>query len=67
MSHPPVFIGVYSYEHSLNRPRGHRNILFLKRGAPLRVARPQKRRRQPAAQSVEVDGGERAPRSRGRR
>jgi hypothetical protein len=38
MSHPPVFIGVYSYEHSLGRPSGHRNILFLKRGGPLRVA-----------------------------
>jgi hypothetical protein len=38
MSHPPVFIGVYSYEHSLNRPSGHRNVLFLKRGGPLRVA-----------------------------
>ena len=38
MSHPPVFIGVYSYEHSLARPSGHRNVLFLKRGGPLRVA-----------------------------
>ena len=38
MSHPPVFIGVYSYEHSLGRPSGHRNVLFLKRGAPLRAA-----------------------------
>ena len=38
MSHPPVFIGVYSYEHSLARPSGHRNMLFLKRGAPLRLA-----------------------------
>ena len=38
MSHPPVFIGVYSYEHSLQRPSGHRNVLFLKRGGPLRVA-----------------------------
>ena len=38
MSHPPVFIGVYSYEHSLNAPSGHRNMLFLKRGAPLRIA-----------------------------
>lgn len=38
MTHPPVFIGVYSYEHSLNRPSGHRNILFLKRGGPLRAA-----------------------------
>ena len=38
MTHPPVFIGVYSYEHSLNRPSGHRNVLFLKRGGPLRAA-----------------------------
>jgi len=38
MSHPPVFIGIYSYEHSLAAPSGHRNMLFLKRGAPLRVA-----------------------------
>jgi hypothetical protein len=38
MTHPPVFLGVYSYEHSLNRPSGHRNVLFLKRGGPLRVA-----------------------------
>src|SRR5215831_14900923 len=38
MTHPPVFIGMYSYEHSLARPSGHRNILFLKRGGPLRVA-----------------------------
>ena len=38
MSHPPFFIGVYSYEHSLARPSGHRNVLFLKRGGPLRVA-----------------------------
>ena len=37
MSHPPVFIGIYSYEHSLGPPSGHRNMLFLKRGAPLRV------------------------------
>ncbi len=37
MSHPPVFLGVYSYEHSMARPAGHRNILFLKRGAPLRM------------------------------
>jgi hypothetical protein len=36
MSHAPAFIGVYAYEHSMNRPAGHRNILFLKRGAPLR-------------------------------
>jgi len=38
MTHPPVFIGVYSYEHSLSRPSGHRNLLFLKRGGPLRAA-----------------------------
>jgi hypothetical protein len=42
MSHPPVFIGVYSYEHSLNRPSGHRNVLYLKRGGPLRVADRQR-------------------------
>ncbi len=34
---PPYFIAVYSYEHSLSRPAGHRNIIFLKRGAPLRM------------------------------
>src|SRR5712692_4992911 len=37
MTHAPAFIGVYSYEHSMTRPAGHRNILFLKRGAPLRM------------------------------
>lgn len=37
MTHVPTFIGVYSYEHSMNRPAGHRNVLFLKRGAPLRM------------------------------
>jgi len=37
MTHPPVFIGIYSYEHSLGAPSGHRNMLFLKRGGPLRV------------------------------
>jgi hypothetical protein len=37
MTHAPVFVGVYSYEHSLNRPAGHRNVLFLKRGGPLRA------------------------------
>lgn len=34
---PPAFVGIYSYEHSMSRPGGHRNILFLKRGAPLRM------------------------------
>ena len=37
MTHTPAFIGAYSYEHSMMRPAGHRNILFLKRGAPLRM------------------------------
>ncbi|MEK7404954.1 MAG: hypothetical protein AAB225_07585 [Acidobacteriota bacterium] len=37
LTHAPVFIGIYSYEHSMARPAGHRNILFLKRGAPLRM------------------------------
>ncbi|MCC6340979.1 MAG: hypothetical protein IT166_02205 [Bryobacterales bacterium] len=35
-THAPSFIGIYSYEHSMTRPAGHRNVLFLKRGAPLR-------------------------------
>ena len=38
MHHPPTFVGVYSYEHSLGSPSGHRNIIFLKRGGPLRIA-----------------------------
>ncbi|MFQ6132841.1 MAG: hypothetical protein ACE5R4_12445 [Armatimonadota bacterium] len=38
MNHPPTFVGVYSYEHSLATPAGHRNIIFLRRGAPLRMA-----------------------------
>lgn len=33
----PYFVGVYSYEHSMSRPAGHRNLLFLRRGAPLRA------------------------------
>ncbi len=33
---PPRFIALYSYEHSLATPAGHRNLIFLKRGAPLR-------------------------------
>jgi hypothetical protein len=36
-THSPVFTGVYSYEHSMQSPGGHRNVLFLKRGAPLRM------------------------------
>lgn len=37
-THEPHFIGIYSYEHSLGQPAGHRNMLHLKRGAPMRVA-----------------------------
>ncbi len=36
-THAPVFVGIYSYEHSMASPGGHRNVLFLKRGAPLRM------------------------------
>ncbi|MBK5291431.1 MAG: hypothetical protein JJE04_07140 [Acidobacteriia bacterium] len=36
-THSPVFTAVYSYEHSMASPGGHRNVLFLKRGAPLRM------------------------------
>jgi len=36
-THAPRFVGIYSYEHSMSRPGGHRNVLFLKRGAPLRM------------------------------
>ncbi|HID75585.1 MAG TPA: hypothetical protein EYP56_06260 [Planctomycetaceae bacterium] len=34
---PPTFVGLYSYEHSMSSPAGHRNLIFLKRGAPLRM------------------------------
>ncbi len=47
MTHAPVFVGVYSYEHSLNSPAGHRNVLFLKRGAPLRMVDREKGRDAP--------------------
>ena len=36
MTHGPNFWGIYTYEHSMQRPGGHRNMLFLKRGAPMR-------------------------------
>ncbi len=36
MTHEPHFWGVYTYEHSMGSPGGHRNTLFLKRGAPMR-------------------------------
>lgn len=34
----PAFNGMYAYEHSLATPSGHRNIVFLDRSAPLRLA-----------------------------
>lgn len=34
---PPTFVALYSYEHSMGSPAGHRNMIFLKRGAPLRM------------------------------
>ena len=37
MTHAPRFMGIYSYEHAMERPGGHRNLLFLKRGAPMRL------------------------------
>lgn len=37
MTHAPRFTGIYSYEHAMERPGGHRNLLFLKRGAPMRL------------------------------
>lgn len=49
-THMPRFIGVYSYEHSMARPAGHRNVLFLKRGAPLRpIDRSKEADNQPPA------------------
>ena len=36
MTHEPNFWGIYTYEHSMARPGGHRNALFLRRGAPMR-------------------------------
>ena len=35
-THEPKFWGIYSYEHSMSRPGGHRNVLYLRRGGPLR-------------------------------
>ncbi len=35
-THGPKFWGIYTYEHSMARPGGHRNVLYLRRGAPLR-------------------------------
>ena len=46
-THEPYFIGIYSYEHSMSSPAGHRNMLFLKRGAPLRAIDRRKGRQAP--------------------
>ena len=35
-THAPRFWGIYTYEHSMNRPGGHRNVLYSRRGGPLR-------------------------------
>ncbi|MDE0625560.1 MAG: hypothetical protein OXH99_04105 [Bryobacterales bacterium] len=35
-THEPKFWGIYTYEHSMSRPGGHRNVLYLRRGGPLR-------------------------------
>ncbi|NOZ19603.1 MAG: hypothetical protein GXP25_00780, partial [Planctomycetes bacterium] len=52
---PPHFVGIYSYEHSMSSPAGHRNLLFLKRGAPLRaVDRASKKPDNPANQPPEL-------------
>jgi hypothetical protein len=54
MSHAPAFIGIYSYEHSMSRPGGHRNILFLNRGAPLRMIDRSRGREAPDNQPPEL-------------
>ena len=36
-THAPRFWGLYTYEHSMSRPGGHRNVLLLRRGGPLRA------------------------------
>lgn len=46
-THAPKFWGIYSYEHSMQRPGGHRNVLFLRRGAPLRPIDREKGREAP--------------------
>ena len=35
-THAPKFWGIYTYEHSMARPGGHRNVLYQERGGPLR-------------------------------
>jgi len=51
---PPTFVALYSYEHSLSTPAGHRNIIFLKRGAPLRMVNRGDGRDAPANQPPEL-------------
>lgn len=46
-THAPKFWGIYSYEHSMSRPGGHRNVLYLRRGAPLRPIDREKGRGSP--------------------
>ena len=46
-THAPKFWGIYSYEHSMSRPGGHRNVLYLRRGAPLRPIDREKGPRAP--------------------
>lgn len=38
MHHPPRFLTLYGYEHSLGTPSGHRNVFFHRRGGGLRIA-----------------------------
>ena len=47
MTHAPRFWGIYTYEHSMARPGGHRNMLFLKRGAPMRGIDRQRKAPEP--------------------
>ncbi len=46
-THAPKFWGIYSYEHSMSRPGGHRNVLYLRRGGPLRPIDREKGRGSP--------------------
>lgn len=46
-THAPQFWGIYTYEHSMQRPGGHRNVLYLKRGGPLRPIDREKGRDAP--------------------
>jgi len=32
VNHPPHFIGMFTYERSVNYPSGHRNVMFAQRG-----------------------------------